>query len=369
MHILAICTYPPIECGIATYSKWLLDELRQTAGVAVSVITLPGGLGENVFPVYDPENFSSIQNVKALAAELRPDIVHIQHEYGLYGPNRGIGVLDMYRYFQNASIPVVTTFHTVHNDLDETKRGLLQGLVAFSSQIIVHEEYQRQLLIDQIGESVGRKVSVIDHGVRIVEPIRNGKERFGLEGKLIVLLCGYIRPRKAFHKIIELFPDVSNVVPEAVLVLASILRRPTEYVSYQQALLEQIHMSPCADRIRVIKGELPHEMLDSIISAADVVVLPYEDGAQSGILSNCLAFHRPVITSDLPAFCAILERTRAGIVARNREEYVEGIIDVLQNPQTRLRFESNASRYVAARASWPAVAQLHTQIYQNLLRQ
>lgn len=156
-------------------------------------------------------------------------------------------------------------------------------------------------------------------------------------------------------------------MPNATLVIASKLRRPGEFVDYYHSLLAQIKNSPCADHISVVTGELPHDQIDTLISAADVVVLPYEQGAQSGSLANALTFGRAVMTSNLPAFEAIVNRAGAGIVARDRDEFVQAITRILLDTRCRKIFQAQAVRH-ARIASWDLVSQMHLQTYQYAVR-
>jgi glycosyltransferase involved in cell wall biosynthesis len=365
MHVLTIATYPPIECGIGTYTHWLRCSLIATGRVRVSVIAPAGASGDDVFPIYEPDSPSSLQRIQEVATRCRPDIVHIQHEYGLFGRERGRAVLELFKLFHGMKVPIVTTLHTVNTAGDPLKRQLLSQIVHASTCIIVHEAFQKAYITQTLGEHLREKVNIIEHGIRTVTPVPYAKRQLGLADVKVVLLCGYIRPRKAFHHIVEVFPNVARAVPNAVLVVGTALRRPDEYVDYRDALLTQIAQSPCVDRIQVHTGHLTHDEIDTLVSAADVVVLPYEQGAQSGILANALAFGRAVVTSGLPAFEAIVTRTGAGIVARDRDAFVAAIIEVLANATLRAQFEACATLYAHAHASWDAVCLRHEETYRS----
>ena len=94
MRIGFVSTYPPIECGIATYTSYLNETLRKV-GNETFVVSPLGAQGIGVFPIYRPESTSMPKQIFDISAEFTPDIIHIQHEYGLYGPQRGVHVIGL----------------------------------------------------------------------------------------------------------------------------------------------------------------------------------------------------------------------------------------------------------------------------------
>ena len=84
MRIGLVSTYPPIECGIATYSQYLSDALKKRKH-EMYVLSQHGAKGDYVFGVYAVEDKDIATNLYLMAAKMTPDIVHIQHEFGLYG--------------------------------------------------------------------------------------------------------------------------------------------------------------------------------------------------------------------------------------------------------------------------------------------
>lgn len=268
MRIITVSTYPPIECGIATYTQWLRRSLHAPPTTVMTVVAPPGAAGDDVFPIYEPDNPTSLERIQNLLSQRRPDIIHIQHEYGLFGTNRGSAILDLLALFRRAELPIVTTLHTVNTTPDTLQSQLLKRIVDEPSRVIVHEGFQRLQISQFLEGKTAEKIDVIEHGIRSVERPPHPKQRLGWTKQKVVLLCGYIRPRKAFHCIVDLFPDIVAAVPNATLVIASKLRRPGEFVDYYHSLLAQIKNSPCADHISVVTGELPHDQIDTLISAA-----------------------------------------------------------------------------------------------------
>ncbi len=363
MRIGFISSYPPMECGIATYSAYLIDALR-TKGVEVYVVSHMGTHGAQVFPAFNENDLDD----KAYAVALRftPDIIHIQHEFGLYGPHWGVNILPVIVKFRLIGVPVVTTLHTVYEKPACNHLILLENILVNSEQIIVHQDYQLETLRRHFPEYLTRKVEVIPHGARLVKPVFQAKARLGLpENRKVILLIGYFRPSKNFELIIDQLPRILRKYPNAMLVLAGKIRNQ-EYSEYRNLLFERIRKSPVKDHIRVILGQLAQDTFDTIVSAADVVVLPYRLSSQSGILAHCLAFGRPVITSDSKAMTQLIDESGAGVTVPSQALFADAIAKLLREEEMAHRMSENACEYVRRKIAWPLVADRHIKLYGKL---
>ncbi len=368
MRIGFVSSFPPVECGIATYSLFLTDALRDLHQ-DVYVVSHIGGVGKQVFPVFDYEDEDLAHKAFSTMIRFTPDVVHIQHEFGLYGKFYGMQVIPLILRFRLSGLPVVTTLHTVYRNMEEAHRLLLQNIIANSNAIIVHEQFQKETLLNAISGIPEEHIHVIEHGARLVEPVANAKQKLGLPvDRKVILMIGYFRPSKNFELIIQLMPEIVKRNPDALLVVAGKVRGQ-EYRDYRTKLFKMIEESPVHDHIYVIRGQLKQEVFDTILSAADVVVLPYKINSQSGILAHSLAFGRPVVVSESGSMKEIMKRSGAGLVAKNEKEYIRHISRILQDEKLARQFSNNARAYVRERISWNIVAQKHLHIYQSLLEE
>jgi glycosyltransferase involved in cell wall biosynthesis len=363
MRIGFVSTYPPIECGIATYTEQLNLTL-QAARNETFVISQFGAEGDHVFPLYHPHAPSFAADLYSTSVRMTPDVMHVQHEYGLYGPQKGVEVIQLILLYRLAGIPVVTTLHTVHEELNEKEHRLLKHIVDESSAIIVHEAFQKETLVRHFGKD--HAIHVIEHGIRDLAPIADAKAKLGLEGKKVVLLSGYFRPTKGFHKVVDQFSTIAERDPDVVLVVAG-KERGIEFDAYRRELFTKLNASPYADRIRILRGQFPQYTFDTIMSAADVVVLPYEKGGQSGILSQCFALQRPVVVSNLPAFRTLLERVEAGLLCENDADYPDRILELLDDKALHRRCQINIQEYVREHAAWRHIAGRHVDVYHSVI--
>lgn len=365
MRVGFISTYPPIECGIATYTQYLTEALRKKA-TDVYVVCHVGGSGTQVFPAFDYEDGDLAEKAYSTMVRFTPDVVHVQHEYGLFGKHYGVSVVPLLIQFRMLGIPIVTTLHTVYQEIDAPHQILLESMVLNSDRVIVHEEYQRKTLEQTLPQGLRSKIAVIPHGAREVEILTGARKKLGLpEDKKIILIIGYIRPSKNFELVIDIFPKIRERYPDAVLVMAGKIRGQ-EYVDYRNFLYQKIASSPAKDNIIIIRGQLPQDVFDQLLCAADVVVLPYKLSSQSGILAHCLSFGRPIVASNSQALLDAVAKTKAGLVCDGEMDFIDNIVRILSNPEFASTLSENGRRYVREHISWSIVADKHLALYRKI---
>ena len=362
MRIIYISTYPPIECGIATYTHYLQKEIKNNLA-EVYVLSQNGAKGENIFEAYSPDDKDIAYKLFHLVSKLTPDLIHIQHEFGLFGHDRGIQIVDFLLRCKMASIPVVTTLHTLYKSPAWKERIITNEILRLSKEIIVHETYQEEFLKSEYNYL--QKINIIPHGVRKIKPIDNAKELLALNDKKVVLLAGYFRTTKHFEKLVDIFPDVLLKQKNAVLLIACRLRI-AEHNEKRNQLLRMMRYLDNKDHIRILKGQFPQHTLDTIMSAADVVVMPYSAGAQSGMLAQFSAHQIPVVTSDLLSFKLWNENTKGGFTSYNDEDFVENICKILGDEKLQSQMKSNIQQH-NKNVYWDITASKHMQIYKKII--
>jgi len=245
--------------------------------------------------------------------------------------------------------PISTIIISASGDVDEIKKVLDLGVKDY----IVKSQFNA-------GELIAKIKNIISSSSK------SKKTENHLEGKKVILLCGYFRPSKGFHTIIDIFPDICKVEPNAALVVAGKTRN-IEYDEYRRKLFTTLNESPAADQIMILRGQFPQHTFDTIISAADVVALPYEIGSQSGMMAQCFAQSVPVVTSSLQAFKLIIERSKGGLVAKSTAEYKKHILSILNNDKLRSGLRTNIRKYVKDTAGWSKIALKHSDVYHGIV--
>jgi len=365
MKIGIISSCLPIHCGIASYSSYLIEELRKLRN-RVYIVCHKGGKGLDCYPAFNYDDPDLPHKAFRAMMKFAPDLVHIQHEYALFGEQRGMNVIPLAYKFKLSQIPIVITLHTVPKKCDYEEKIIEKALVEITDATIVHEQYQRELIIGRVGYQ--DKIWVILHGARKIKRASKAKEKLGLMDKKVVLLVGYFRRSKNFERVVRIFPKVTEAVDDALLLIASGARSP-EDIAYQDEFLEFVANSVAKNKIKVLPGPFSKEKFDLILSSADVAVLPYLNGAQSGIMAHCFAFAKPmVVSSDVQAMADLVQKTRSGLVARTDSELAEAIVTILTDKNLAKEFSDNARRHVEKHVSWQVVASRHMDVYNRILK-
>lgn len=363
MRVCYISTYPPTECGIATYTQYLSNAIKKH-DKEVHIVSQLGAKGHNVYPVYSPLDNDIATKLFHVSSKITPDVINIQHEYGLFGSESGIQILDYLYRCKIANLPTVTTLHTVYEKLERHQEIILESICSSSSAIIVHEPFQKKTL-ESYFPGVGKKVHVLPHGIRENVMVNEAKKKLNLEGKKVLLLAGYFRPSKGFHKVVKIFPEIAKKDKNIVLLVAGKMRG-LEYAEYQRYFFDLINNSPAFDQIQVLRGQFPQYTFDTILSASDVMAMPYEVVAQSGIMAQAAAFNLPIVASPNPSFIKYIDETKGGIIAEDDKALTEGITKILMDDNYRNKMRKSITDKIKPRL-WTNIARDHLKIYESII--
>ncbi len=382
LRICLVSTYPPRFDGIAIYSSELIKSLKQRSH-KVYIICNPdpevGGHAdqEGVFPVMNTKKVGWSKDVFAVISRLEPDVVHIQHEYGLYdiGGKFSTDLLVLLVQLNLQRIPTIITYHSVYRTLSDKECLFMNVSLQLVDAGIVHEELQKIFLPVNLGW-VPQNLTVIAHGAEVIEAggvpdVLEAKQRYGLGGKDVVMCLGWWEPYKRFEDVIKIWPEVATQVPNAVLVIAGDARPGSRSgVHYKPTLLRAVEESSARESIVVIQGLFsPTEYL-TVENAADIIVLPYDQSTQSGVLAHAFSLGKPAIVTDVGGLMAEVHASAAGVVVSrgDLDQLKEYIMLLLSNKDMRERYARRALAYVEQRIGWEYVAGLHQSLYRSIIK-
>ena len=155
-----LSTYPPTQCGLASFSRSLADSLRSPD--TIGVVQLVDAVGE-AFPhdvVHQWVRGSAGGDVAATAALNQFDVAIVQHEYGIYGGRDGLDVLDA---VAGLRVPVVLVVHTVLTEPSHRQRLIVQELASRSAVVVTMTKAARERLVKHY-EIDADTICVVPHG-------------------------------------------------------------------------------------------------------------------------------------------------------------------------------------------------------------
>jgi glycosyltransferase involved in cell wall biosynthesis len=378
VKIAWLSSWPPRHCGIATYSAELVEALRHEGNEIHIICHSDGGEpGErNVYPVIDSEHHGWDEAVYETVKRIKPDIVHIQHEFGLYRTSSDYAgglFRPLFRWKTEGKPPVVVTYHSVYTELSfmiSTYMDVVQRLVDAG---IVHAEYQWAYLHTNLGRIVDN-VYVIPHGASAGKTVSKSeaREKLGLTGRRVLGMLGWFTPTKGFHRVLSMWSEISgHLGSDAVLVLAGDARLgDPNQVEYKAKLMEIVENSKAGDNIKLLSGSFTPQQYDRILASFDAMVMPYTFASQSGNLAHSFSLGVPVVASGLEGLRAEIEASGAGIAVGPEDdtELKRAIITIMKDDALRAAYSKRALRYVRTSVGWSITARKHMKIYKRVIK-
>jgi glycosyltransferase involved in cell wall biosynthesis len=373
-RIAFVGNYLPRECGIATFTTDLCTAVAAEYGegrlfaIPVNDPDSSYEYPEQVRLELTQEDIGSYERAADFLNYNGNDLVCLQHEYGIYGGAAGRYILALLR---RLNMPLVTTLHTVLREPDANQRIVLEEIAQLSDRLIVMSELAAQLLREVYAVPSG-KIDVIPHGVpemHFMDP-NFFKDRFGTEGKSVLLTFGLLSPNKGIENVIRALPAILARHPNVVYIVSGVThphlrkREGERYREELQALAEQLGVT---SNLILNNRFVSAEELMEHVGAADIYITPYRHEAQvvSGTLAIALGAGKAIISTPYWHAKELLADKRGVIVPfDNPDAIAESVITLLENDAERHAMRKRAYLYSRG-TTWPKTARAYMASFQR----
>jgi glycosyltransferase involved in cell wall biosynthesis len=374
--MLFLGSFPPRECGIATFMKDVVDSFDSTFGTHSGVVAIdePGGedraYPDQVVARLVQDDHESYRRTADFINAYPCDVLNIQHEYGLFGGEDGAWIVEL---IAGVRKPVVTSLHTVLPEPSPEHLQLTRAICATSTAIVVLSETGRNVLIERYGVDPA-KVRVIHHGVPDV-PFRDtveAKKRLGVAGRMTISTFGLISRGKGLEYAIESMGAVAQAHPEALYLILGqthpVVRR-NEGESYRRELEKTIAVNGLADNVKLVDKYLDYDELITYLSASDIYLTPYLNPVQivSGTLAYAIGCGKAVVSTPYLYAQELLANGRGFMVPfRDSSAIATTLVALLDDPELRETTQRRAYKF-GRRMTWPNVAHGYGELFTELL--
>lgn len=356
-----IGTFPPTQCGLASFTDSLVQSMRHCCSYVDPVVvrlvesgdpTRGAGSANVEWMTDDP---SSIDHVRM--AMQGCDAIILQHEYGIYGGQDGEGILDLLR---TTTTPKVVVLHTVLAHPSPHQQAVLEEIVDLADVTVIQSQAALSWLRRSYTISDPTRIVCIPHGAWI-RPGRGTQLRQLYREAPVVLSWGLIGPGKGLEHGIEAVARLGDMgTPSTYLIAGETHPKVRELhgEQYREALRLRARQLGLSDSVILDDRYRDAMALAALIWDADVVLLPYESREQvtSGVLVEAIAAGKPVVATRFPHAVEILD-SGAGLLVDHGDiaAMAEALSCILTKPALRDAMANRAER-VSTGWHWSAVA-------------
>ena len=380
MKLICLGNYPPRKCGIATFTENIVNALIDSAKMqklhlSIEVIAMNDDGREYDYPPIvtksiDCTDKQAYINAAEYINQSGFDALLLQHEYGIFGGDSGLMLLELLRRLK---IPVITTFHTVLKQPSFHQKEVLIKISQYSNRIVIMNPIAIGFLT-KVYKIPKHKIQVIEHGVPDFSKLKDdGKVIFEKwNNKKIMLTFGLIGRSKGIETVIRAMPEIVKTHPEILYVVLGkthphiIAHAGEEYREFLVTLANNLNVQ---NNIIFINEYVHEDILMQYLVRADIYVTPYLNKAQitSGTLAYAVSGGAAVLSTPYWHAKTILADGRGKLFNFSDEKGLSKIvIDLLDDPLEMIFLRRKAYNY-GTQIIWPKIGMAYYNVFTEIL--
>jgi len=340
-EILFITSYPPRECGIATYSQDLISALNKkfSHSLSIKVCALESGDFNYSYPseVKYILKTSLPDGYETLASAINKDdqikMVIVQHEFGFY-KRQTEAFLELIRRIKK---PVAIAFHTVlPNPTEEMKRNISQ-IGSICESVVVMTHTSADVLMKDYDVSPD-KISVIAHGTHLVQHTSKKllKASYGLTDRKVLATFGLLSSGKSLETTLDALPAIISKCPEVMFLILGkthpeVVKEEGE--KYRKMLEQKVYDLSLQAHVTFVNHYLSLAELLDYLQLADIYLFTSNDPNQavSGTFVYAMSCACPIISTPIPHALEVLTNDTGIIIDFNNPNQLSEAVNRLLN--------------------------------------
>ena len=353
--VALIGSYLPRHCGIATFTADLASAiLDNDPNIDCAIVAMNDRQEGYEYPEsvkfeISQENLNEYHRAADFLNLKNPAVVCLQHEYGIFGGQRGSFIIELAKDLKS---PLFTTLHTVLKDPLPEERKVITQLSELSASLVVMSEHAADFLRDiyQVPEN---KITLIPHGILDVPFLDPDpcKSKLGASDKTVILTFGLLSPGKGIEFMVDALPDIVESHPDVLYYVVGATHPHCKAESgedYRLSLHRRAKELGVGNNIVFHDRFLERDELLEMIRAADIYVTPYLNEAQvvSGTLAYAVGAGKAVVSTPYWHAQEMLAEGRGRLVPfKDSGALTKEINRLLDYPEERLTIRRAAYDY------------------------
>jgi glycosyltransferase involved in cell wall biosynthesis len=305
--------------------------------------------------LYYPSSLSMIYDIIKRITTFNPDVVHFQvSALPLY---LLLPLLKLKRY------PLIGTFHDVKLHIGE--ENLLTELMfrcarKHSDEIILHGGKLKKKMMRQYNIPE-KRVHVISIGEHEVAPFKKYERTDLKEDGNLILFFGRIWEYKGLEYLINAEPLITKEVPNAKIIIAG---TGEDFKKYENMMINR-------DNFIIHNYRIPYKEGAELFQRCSVVVLPYIEAPQSGVIPTTYGFKKPVVVTDVGSIPEVVDEGITGFIVPPRDEkaLAEAIVKLLKDEELRKEMGKYGYRKLKTDLSWDNIMEKTIEVYKEAINE
>jgi glycosyltransferase involved in cell wall biosynthesis len=375
-EILFITSYPPRECGLATYSQDLMKALNNkfSESFSISVCALEC---EATSYIYDESVKYILQTdcqiaYMGLAQIINEDeqikIIMLQHEFGLFNKKEA----DLIGFIQALTKPVCIAFHTVLPNPNEMLKANVNTLIQLAHSVIVMTKTSQKILNKDYNIN-RKKINVIAHGTHLVAHSNKDtlKEKYNFGNKKILTTFGLLSSGKSIETTLDALPAIIKEDKNVLFLIIgkthpSVVKNEGE--KYREFLAEKIVALHLQNHVQFVNNYVALPTLLEYLQLTDIYLFTSKDPNQavSGTFAYALSCGCPIVSTPIPHAVEVLKNNTGIIMDFENAEQLSNAVTMLLNDETLRNNISLNGLHTIAPTAWENAAIAHAKVFEKM---